>query len=88
MPPQTTIDVSGMKPCPDISPNQLALKIACGTKMTLIRKEDTIPLMRCPFFCSLYQSKRCRRWPVFKRMQRSIRWANMPLLLINDVPGA
>ncbi|GFY28209.1 hypothetical protein TNCV_4395431 [Trichonephila clavipes] len=34
-------NVTGMQPCPDLSPNQLALRIACGTEMTLIRKDVT-----------------------------------------------
>ncbi|GFV51455.1 hypothetical protein TNCV_843941 [Trichonephila clavipes] len=42
-----------MKPCPDLSPNQLALRITCGTETSLIHKEDTIPLKRCPVFCLL-----------------------------------
>ncbi|GFU37586.1 hypothetical protein TNCV_4275041 [Trichonephila clavipes] len=38
-----------MKRCPDFSPNQMALRIACGTQTTLIRKEDTfvIPSYLC-----------------------------------------
>ncbi|GFT88879.1 uncharacterized protein TNCV_906891 [Trichonephila clavipes] len=60
MPPQekntrTTVMVSflyvtGIKPCPDLSPNQNALRIASGTEPTLIRKEDTTPLISCPVF--------------------------------------
>ncbi|GFU75352.1 uncharacterized protein TNCV_3951841 [Trichonephila clavipes] len=38
------LDVTGIKPCPDHSPNQNALRIASGTELTLIRKEDTTPL--------------------------------------------
>ncbi|GFW37249.1 uncharacterized protein TNCV_5021471 [Trichonephila clavipes] len=38
------LDVTGIKPCPDLSPNQNALRIASGTEPTLIRKEDTTPL--------------------------------------------
>ncbi|GFW40061.1 uncharacterized protein TNCV_5117441 [Trichonephila clavipes] len=46
-------DVTGLKPCTDLSPNQLALGIVYGTEKTLIRKEDTTPLMRCPVFVLL-----------------------------------
>ncbi|GFW69715.1 uncharacterized protein TNCV_1883591 [Trichonephila clavipes] len=35
------LDVTGIKPCPDLSPNQNALRIASGTEPTLIRKENT-----------------------------------------------
>ncbi|GFW14270.1 hypothetical protein TNCV_3548591 [Trichonephila clavipes] len=39
---------------PDLSLHQLALRIACGTETTLIRKESTTtPLMRCPVFVLL-----------------------------------
>ncbi|GFX91569.1 uncharacterized protein TNCV_3681551 [Trichonephila clavipes] len=44
------LDVTGIKPCPDLSPNQNALRIASGTEPTLIRKEDTAPLISCPVF--------------------------------------
>ncbi|GFX14900.1 uncharacterized protein TNCV_1486421 [Trichonephila clavipes] len=44
------LDVTGIKPCPDLSPNQNALRIASGTEPTLIRKEDTTPLISCPVF--------------------------------------
>ncbi|GFU74368.1 uncharacterized protein TNCV_2094921 [Trichonephila clavipes] len=44
------LDVTGIKPCPDLSPNQNALRIASGTEPTLIRKEDTSPLISCPVF--------------------------------------
>ncbi|GFY34136.1 uncharacterized protein TNCV_2504391 [Trichonephila clavipes] len=46
-------DITGMKPCPDLSPNQLELRIAFSTETTRIRKEDTTPLMRCPVFVLL-----------------------------------
>ncbi|GFU49775.1 hypothetical protein TNCV_2930471 [Trichonephila clavipes] len=54
----TTVTVSfsavvGMQPCPDLSPNQLALRIARGTVTTLILEEDTTPLRRCPVFVPL-----------------------------------
>ncbi|GFW82591.1 uncharacterized protein TNCV_3491631 [Trichonephila clavipes] len=48
-----SLDVTGMKPYHDVPPNQLALRIACGTEMTLIHKEDMTPLMRCPVFVLL-----------------------------------
>ncbi|GFV51371.1 uncharacterized protein TNCV_3736751 [Trichonephila clavipes] len=44
------LDVTGIKPCPDLSPSQNALRIASGTEPTLIRKEDTTPLISCPVF--------------------------------------
>ncbi|GFY11854.1 hypothetical protein TNCV_4973541 [Trichonephila clavipes] len=44
------LDVTGIKPCPDLSPNQNALRIASGTEPTLIRKEDTTPLTVVQFF--------------------------------------
>ncbi|GFU86929.1 uncharacterized protein TNCV_3441991 [Trichonephila clavipes] len=37
------LNVTGIKSCPDLSPNQNPLKIASGTELTLIRKEDTTP---------------------------------------------
>ncbi|GFU09883.1 uncharacterized protein TNCV_784331 [Trichonephila clavipes] len=44
------LDVNGIEPCPDLSSNQNALRIASGTEPTLIRKEDTTPLISCPVF--------------------------------------
>ncbi|GFY06255.1 uncharacterized protein TNCV_2680481 [Trichonephila clavipes] len=44
------LDVTGIKPGPDLS-NQKALRIASGTEPTLIRKEDTTPLISCPVLC-------------------------------------
>ncbi|GFW55217.1 uncharacterized protein TNCV_116031 [Trichonephila clavipes] len=44
------LDVTGIKPCPDLSPNQNALRIASGTEPTLIRKEDTTQLISCTVF--------------------------------------
>ncbi|GFX05016.1 hypothetical protein TNCV_2249991 [Trichonephila clavipes] len=46
------LDVTGIKPCPNISPNQNALRIASGTEPTLIRKEDTTLLTVVQFLCS------------------------------------
>ncbi|GFU72840.1 uncharacterized protein TNCV_2783051 [Trichonephila clavipes] len=46
----TFLDVTGIKPCLDLSPNQNALRIASGTEPSLIRKEDTTPLISCPVF--------------------------------------
>ncbi|GFX68330.1 uncharacterized protein TNCV_2817041 [Trichonephila clavipes] len=79
---RTTVTVSflvtGIKLGPDLSPNQNALRIASGTEPTLIRKEDTAPLISCPFFlCSLHH---CKRWPTFNRRQGSGRRANRPPL--------
>ncbi|GFS59945.1 uncharacterized protein TNCV_3957411 [Trichonephila clavipes] len=47
------LDVTGIKPGLDRSPNQNALRIASGTEPTLIRKEDTTPLISCPVFWAL-----------------------------------
>ncbi|GFV66194.1 uncharacterized protein TNCV_369921 [Trichonephila clavipes] len=53
--PRTTVivsflDVTEIKRVLDLFPNQNALRIASGTEPTLIRKEDTIPLISCPVF--------------------------------------
>ncbi|GFY04626.1 uncharacterized protein TNCV_4417091 [Trichonephila clavipes] len=48
------LDVTGVKPCPDLSPNQNALRIASGTEPTLICKEDTTPLTVVQFLCCLH----------------------------------
>ncbi|GFS55368.1 uncharacterized protein TNCV_1626741 [Trichonephila clavipes] len=45
-------DVTGRKPGPDLSPNQLALRLACGSETTLNRKEPTTALI-CPVFVLL-----------------------------------
>ncbi|GFV28336.1 uncharacterized protein TNCV_4599891 [Trichonephila clavipes] len=54
---RTTVTVSflvtGIKSSPDLSPNQNALRIAFGTEPTLIRKEDTNPLISCSSFCAI-----------------------------------
>ncbi|GFW23937.1 hypothetical protein TNCV_946211 [Trichonephila clavipes] len=47
------LDVTSIKPCPDLSPNQNALRIASGTEPTLIRKEDTNPLTVVQFFTTV-----------------------------------
>ncbi|GFX97138.1 uncharacterized protein TNCV_556281 [Trichonephila clavipes] len=44
------LDVTGIKTDLDLSSNQNALRIASGTEQTLIRKEDTTPLISCPVF--------------------------------------
>ncbi|GFW04075.1 uncharacterized protein TNCV_2051911 [Trichonephila clavipes] len=44
------LDVTGIKPVLDPSPNQNAFRIASGTQLTLIRKEVTTPLISCPVF--------------------------------------
>ncbi|GFW74673.1 uncharacterized protein TNCV_962481 [Trichonephila clavipes] len=46
-------DVTGMKSYLSLSPNQMPLRMVCGTETTLIRKVDTTPLMRCPVFVLL-----------------------------------
>ncbi|GFV37076.1 uncharacterized protein TNCV_791631 [Trichonephila clavipes] len=51
------LDVTGVRPCPDLSPNQNALRIASSTEPTLIRKEDTIPLTVVQFSCILHHCK-------------------------------
>ncbi|GFV11942.1 hypothetical protein TNCV_3168501 [Trichonephila clavipes] len=59
MPPQTRTpghrdcifpDVTGIKPCPDLSPNQNSLRIASGTEPTLIRKRGHDSIDSCPVF--------------------------------------
>ncbi|GFS89576.1 uncharacterized protein TNCV_1810631 [Trichonephila clavipes] len=65
------LDVTGIKPCPDLSPNQNALRIASGTEPTLIRKDDTIPFTVVQFLCSLHHCKRWRWWSTFNGRQRS-----------------
>ncbi|GFU95327.1 uncharacterized protein TNCV_4309261 [Trichonephila clavipes] len=52
------LDVNGINPCPVLSPNQNALRIASGTELTLIRKEDTTLLTVVQFLCSLHHCKR------------------------------
>ncbi|GFW44233.1 hypothetical protein TNCV_1746621 [Trichonephila clavipes] len=74
------LDVTGIKSCPDLSPNKNALRIASGTEPTLIRKEDTTPLTVAQFLCSLLHCKRWRRWSTFNGRQRLGRWANRPPL--------
>ncbi|GFX12728.1 hypothetical protein TNCV_3437021 [Trichonephila clavipes] len=69
-------DVTGIKPRPDLSPNQNALKIASGTEPTIIRKDDTTPLTVLQFFCSLHHCKWWRRWSMFNGRQRSGRRLN------------
>ncbi|GFY35745.1 uncharacterized protein TNCV_4841211 [Trichonephila clavipes] len=44
------LDVTRIKPCPDLSPNQNALRSTSGAEPTLIHKEDTTPLVSCPVF--------------------------------------
>ncbi|GFU04596.1 uncharacterized protein TNCV_4376831 [Trichonephila clavipes] len=44
------LDVIGIKPGLDLSPNQNTLRIASSTEPTLIRKEDTTQLISCPVF--------------------------------------
>ncbi|GFU25515.1 uncharacterized protein TNCV_3621151 [Trichonephila clavipes] len=46
----SSLDVTGIKLGPDLSPIQNALRIASGTQPTLIGKEDTTPLISCPVF--------------------------------------
>ncbi|GFS65314.1 hypothetical protein TNCV_2451421 [Trichonephila clavipes] len=74
------LDVTGIKPCPDLSPNQNALRIASGTEPTLIRKEDTTPLTVVQFLCSLHHCKRWRWWSTLNGRQHSGRQANRPHL--------
>ncbi|GFX25348.1 hypothetical protein TNCV_1275081 [Trichonephila clavipes] len=74
------LDVTGIKPCPDLFPNQNALRIASGTELTLIRKEDTTPLTVVQFLFSLHHCKRWRRWSTFNGRPHSGRRANrLPL---------
>ncbi|GFX72587.1 uncharacterized protein TNCV_4061831 [Trichonephila clavipes] len=74
------LDVTGIKPCPDLSPNQNALRISSGTEPTLIRKEDMTPLTVVQFLCSLDHCKRWWRWSTFNGRQRAGRRANRPPL--------
>ncbi|GFV42772.1 uncharacterized protein TNCV_841271 [Trichonephila clavipes] len=75
------LDVTGIKPCPDLSPNQNALRIASGTEPTLTRKKDTTTLISCPVFLySLHHCKWWRPWSTFNGRQRSGRRANRPPL--------
>ncbi|GFY19863.1 uncharacterized protein TNCV_2145561 [Trichonephila clavipes] len=67
------LDVTGIKSCPDLSPNQNALRIASDTEQTLIRKGETTPLTVVQFLCCLHH---CKRWPTFNGRQRSGRRAN------------
>ncbi|GFV13308.1 hypothetical protein TNCV_3656281 [Trichonephila clavipes] len=46
-------DVAASKPCPDLTPYQLELRITWSTETTLIRKENMTDLMRCPVFVLL-----------------------------------
>ncbi|GFW01314.1 uncharacterized protein TNCV_5029671 [Trichonephila clavipes] len=72
------LDVTGIKPGLDLSPNQNALRIASATEPTLIRKEDTTPLTVVQFLCSLHHCKRWRQWTTLNGRQRSGRWTNRP----------
>ncbi|GFT10198.1 uncharacterized protein TNCV_3734931 [Trichonephila clavipes] len=74
------LGVTGIKPGPDLSPNQNALRITSGTELTLIHKESTTPLVSCPVFVLSAPLKRWHRWSTFNGRQRSGRWANMPPL--------
>ncbi|GFX76468.1 hypothetical protein TNCV_2130191 [Trichonephila clavipes] len=74
------LDVTGINPCPDLSPNQNALRIASGTETTLIRKEDTTPLTVVQFLCSLHHCKRWRWWSTFNGRQRSGRWDDISVI--------
>ncbi|GFX87660.1 uncharacterized protein TNCV_2465531 [Trichonephila clavipes] len=74
------LDVTSIKPCPDLSPNQNELIIASGTEWTLIRKDNTTPLTVVQFLCCLHHCKRWRRWSTFNGGQRSGRRMNRPPL--------
>ncbi|GFX44754.1 uncharacterized protein TNCV_1802351 [Trichonephila clavipes] len=65
------LDVTDIKPCPDLNPNQNAFRIASNTEPTLIRKEDPTPLTVVQFLCSLQHCTRWRRWSNFNGRQRS-----------------
>ncbi|GFU35636.1 uncharacterized protein TNCV_2099341 [Trichonephila clavipes] len=82
------LDVTGIKPCPDLFPNQNALRIAFDTKPTLIRKEDTAPLTVVQFLCSLHHCKRWRRWSTFNGRQRSGRWDDISVIPCSCRPRA
>ncbi|GFU63447.1 uncharacterized protein TNCV_44931 [Trichonephila clavipes] len=74
------LDVKGIKPCPDLSPNQNALRITSGNEPTLFCKEDKTPMTVVQFLCSLHPYKQWRRWSTFNGRQRSGRRANRPPL--------
>ncbi|GFX50954.1 uncharacterized protein TNCV_2733051 [Trichonephila clavipes] len=74
------LDVTAIKPCPDLSPKQNALKIASGTEPTLFCKEDMTPLTVVQFLGSLHHCKRWRRCSTFNGRQRLGRRANRPPL--------
>ncbi|GFW28591.1 uncharacterized protein TNCV_2317391 [Trichonephila clavipes] len=63
------LDVTGIKPCPDLSPNQNALRIASGTEPTLIRKEDTTPLTVVQFF--VLSAPLCSPWAATTNLSNS-----------------
>ncbi|GFV78690.1 hypothetical protein TNCV_1764541 [Trichonephila clavipes] len=73
------LDVTGIKPCPNLSPKQNASRIASGTEPTLARKEDTTPLTVVQFLCFLHHCKQWRWWSTFNGRQRSGRRVNRPL---------
>ncbi|GFW46550.1 hypothetical protein TNCV_1936201 [Trichonephila clavipes] len=47
------LDVTGIKPCTDLSSNQNALRIASGTEPTLIRKKGHDFIDQLSSFCAL-----------------------------------
>ncbi|GFW00330.1 hypothetical protein TNCV_4355271 [Trichonephila clavipes] len=63
------LDVTDIKPCPDLSPNQNALRIASGTEPTLIRKEDMTPLISCLVF--VHSAPLCRPRAVTTNLSNS-----------------
>ncbi|GFT01100.1 hypothetical protein TNCV_4054901 [Trichonephila clavipes] len=59
-------DATGLKTYPNLSPNQLSLRNACGTETTLILKKNTTPLISVQFLCFLHHSKQCHQRSIFK----------------------
>ncbi|GFU69108.1 structural maintenance of chromosomes protein 2-2 [Trichonephila clavipes] len=74
------LDVTGIKPCPDLSPNQNALRIASGTEPT--PSVTRPPLTVVQFLCSLHHCKRWRWWSTFNGRQRSGRMIYRPSLAV------
>ncbi|GFU63421.1 hypothetical protein TNCV_44671 [Trichonephila clavipes] len=72
-------DVTGMSLCPELSLNQVALRFGCGVESTLIRIENSKPLISCPDLFFLFHSKMWRRWSPFKGMPPGW-WVNKPPL--------
>ncbi|GFY25330.1 uncharacterized protein TNCV_2484501 [Trichonephila clavipes] len=61
------LDVTGMKPCPDLSPNQNALRIASGTEPTLIPSaKGRVPELYCKEARHTSLRNKVKEWKVKK----------------------